>query len=86
MADTPETIAAGLTEAQRWVVNSLPRDGSFGPARTHQTAKYMWYGIGKGRADGLGVRLVDHQHCTDNSWCLTALGLAVREVLERSGK
>ena len=82
----PETIAAGLTEAQKSVVTSLPLDGGFGPARTHQTARYMWYGIGKGRADGLGVRLVDHQYCTANSWCLTPLGLAVREVLERSGR
>lgn len=75
-----ETIVKGLTEAQRRVVMSLPADGEFGPASSHQTARYMWYGIGKGRA----TRLVEHRHRADNLWRLNVTGLAVREVLLRN--
>lgn len=71
------TIAASLTEAQRAVVLSLPDDDSFGKASSHTIAKYMWWGIGKGRA----TRLVEHQHCAGNSWCLNDLGLEVRSIL-----
>jgi hypothetical protein len=74
-----EKIAAGLTEGQRKVVLALPADGSFGPASSHTRAKYMWWGIGARRT----IRLIEHQHCTDNSWCLNPRGLAVRKVLER---
>ena len=76
-----EQIARGLTKAQREIVLSLPASGDFGPAASHRTAKYMWYGIGDGRAEGRGVRLVDHQYMTVNSWCLNPLGLRVRQWL-----
>ena len=72
-------LAAGLTDAQRRVILSLPKDGSFGRSTSHRVAKYMWYGIGKGRS----IRLVEHQHLTYNSWCLNGIGLAVREHLEK---
>ncbi len=73
-----EAVAAGLTVTQRRVVMSLPADGDFGKADGARCARRMWWGIQKGGA----IRLIEHQHCTDNSWCLNDFGLAVRAHLE----
>ena len=72
-------IAAGLTKSQKRVVMSLPIDGIFGRAVDARCARRMWWGIGKGQE----IRLIEHQHMTDNSWCLNRGGLAVRAHLQR---
>lgn len=77
MSDVAE-IAGKLSEAQRRVVMSLPADGDFGRAADARCARRMWWGIQKGGE----VRLIEHQHRTDNSWCLNNRGLAVRARLE----
>jgi len=77
---TAEEIVRKLTKAQREVVLSLPADGSFGPASSFGAAKYMWWGIHTGRE----TRLIEHQHMTDNSWCLNYVGLSVRRLLENT--
>lgn len=63
-------IAGKLGRTQKAVILSLSED--WGPACNHAAAKRLW------RRE---ERLVDHQHMTDNSWCLTKLGVALASHL-----
>lgn len=68
----PAAIARKLGKAQQRTLLSLSLE--WGPAADHRAAKRLWY-----REE----RLVDHKHRTDNCWCLTQLGMAVRAEVSR---
>lgn len=72
-------IAARLGKAQRRVILSLTED--WGRAACHQTARRMFYGVTTNR-----YTVVRHKHRTDNCWCLSDLGLAVKEELVRAAQ
>ena len=68
-----EKIAQKLGTAQTRVILSLSL--GWGPSGDNAAAKRIWY-----RGDI--PRLIDHKHRTDDCWCLTQTGLAVRAYLK----
>lgn len=68
-----EREARRIGKAQRAVILALSSD-EWRKAPSHQAAKRLWW---------RDRRLVDHQHRTDNSWCLTPFGAAVQAALRK---
>ena len=75
MVDDIAGIARKLGAAQKRVVLALSDE--WGRSHNHQAAKRLWH-----RNDI--PMLLDHQHCTDDSWRLRPKGVAVRNHLKGS--
>lgn len=71
-----EALAAGLSEARKRMVLSLPADGSWGSVPSRSVAKRAWWSMLPG--------IIDHKHCPEdrNEWGLTPLGAALRAHLK----
>lgn len=77
MSEMTSGLVERMTPTQIRVILSLPDDGSFGPADTHQCAKRMWYGVGRSEKR----HVIHHQTGTGNSWCLNRLGMMCAAAL-----
>lgn len=73
-----DIVVQGLGKRQIKTILSLTDE--WGKAYCHKTAKRMFYSVG-----GYHLTVVFHKHQTDNCWCLSDVGLIIKQKLIDAG-